>query len=77
MVPYLLWSVIKWAIDGCLCLDDLVHTFVAGGFFWFLWALWVISMIFIIGNVLSRILSIGKEIIDGVITVAIVLVMFF
>lgn len=77
LVPYLLWSVIKWAIDGSFCLDNLVHTFVAGGFFWFLWALWVISMIFIIGNVLSRILSIRQEIIDGVITVAIVLVMVF
>lgn len=77
MIPYLLWSVIKWAIGGSFYLDKLINTFVAGGFFWFLWALWVISMTFITGNMLSRILSIRQEIMDSVITVSIVLVMFF
>ena len=75
LIPYLLWSVIKWAIGGSFYLDRLINTFVAGGFFWFLWALWVISIIFIMGNMLSRILSIRQEIMDGVITVSIILVM--
>lgn len=78
LVPFFLWSIIKWAINSSFSFDNLVHVmFSAGGFFWFLWALWAISIIFIIGNVLSRILSIRQEITDGVITLAIVSIMVF
>lgn len=76
LVPFFLWSIIKWIVVGSLSLDKLIHiTFGSGGFFWFLWVLWVISIIFMSGNLLSKVLAVSEEIIDGVISLALVLVM--
>lgn len=76
LVPFFLWSVIKWLIDGSFCLVELVHiTFSSGGFFWFLWALWVISIIFILGNMLSKFLDIKQQITDVAIMLALIMVM--
>lgn len=75
LVPFFLWSIIKWCVVGSLSLDKLIHiTFGSGGFFWFLWALWVISIIFMSGNLLSRVLGVREEIINGVISLSLVLV---
>lgn len=78
LVPFLLWSVFKWLVDGSFSLNDLVHiTFSSGGFFWFLLVLWVISIIFIIGNVLSKLLSISQDFIEIMIMFVLTLAMIF
>lgn len=66
LLPYLLWSLIKWVISANHSLDSLINiTFTSGGFFWFLWALWSISLIFLLGCYISDRIKIRQEIVIG------------
>ena len=76
LVPFLLWSLIKWLLSGVHSFRGFIHsTFTSGGFFWFLWALWAITIIFIIGESLSQKLKIKHEIVIGVIALLLVGIM--
>lgn len=76
LVPFLLWSLIKWLLSGAHSFGGFIHsTFTSGGFFWFLWALWVITIIFIIGENFSQKFKIKQEIIIGAIALVLVGIM--
>jgi len=64
LVPFLMWSFIKWGVSSSHSFSSLIGlTFNNGGFFWFLYALWVITLISIGCNYLSRRFKVRQEII--------------
>lgn len=63
LVPFLLWSCIKWLACGNYNIDALLRiTFHSGGFFWFLWTLWIIIMLTIGVHFIAYKLRIKSEI---------------
>lgn len=78
LVPYLIWSCIKWLVMTDHSLTGLTNIiWKPDGYFWFLWVLWVILIIFIVGDYLSCILKAKQEVIVGSISLFLVGVMVF
>jgi len=64
LIPFLMWSLIKWGISSSHSFSSLIGlTFNNGGFYWFLWALWIITMISIGCNYVSYKFKFRQEII--------------
>lgn len=78
LIPYLLWSVIKWIVFGNHTLVGLSNIIMKpDGYFWFLWVLWIITLVFIVGDQISTKLKVKQEAVIGIIALVLVGVMVF
>ena len=76
LVPYLLWSLAKWAFLRGHTPEGLIDIALKpDGYFWFLWALWIITIAFNVGDSISQILKLKQEIIIGAIALILVGIM--
>lgn len=68
MIPFLCWSVIKYAISG-----DIIHCWkcilMPTDTFWFLWALFFIVVVFSIFDKLSQLIKVKQELVIGLVCI--------
>ena len=76
MVPYLIWSIIRYLLSQNKTIYGFIGIVVnPNGYFWFLWTLWIINLLFIFGDTLSNKLKIKQELTIGGISMILVSIM--